>query len=157
MPAVVFQEAEMTEHVPCLRELPSYSCLTITTMDTWVRSRTARTRQNPAWPHRLGFYGKDSPTSFSLAVQSRPCTVGSREYAFDSESSVPLKKRPVTPSRSGEDARCATASSPRSGGFEASRAKNLAGAIGLTLWLLPKTLPQLGKAVRQFREEIRQK
>jgi len=33
----------------------------------------------------------------------------------------------------------------------------LVGAIGLTLWLLPKTLPQLGKAVRQFREEIRPK
>jgi len=82
----------MTEHVPCLRELPSYSCLTITTMDTWARSRTARPRQNPVWPHRLGFYGKDSPTSFSLAVQSRPCTVGSREYAFDSESSAPLEE-----------------------------------------------------------------
>ncbi len=33
----------------------------------------------------------------------------------------------------------------------------LVAAIGLTLWLLPKTLPQLGKAVRQFREELRQK
>ena len=86
-----------------------------------------------------------------------PLHRGIARKRIDSESSVPLKKRPVTPSRSGEDATCATASSPRSGGFEASRAKNLAGAIGLTLWLLPKTLPQLGKAVMQFREEIRQK
>ena len=29
--------------------------------------------------------------------------------------------------------------------------------VALMLWLLPKTLPQLGKALHQFQEEIKRK
>ena len=33
----------------------------------------------------------------------------------------------------------------------------MTAAIALVLWLLPKTLPVLGSAIRQFQEELKRK
>src|SRR5712691_1989621 len=77
---------------------------------------------------RIQAFGNDSPTSASAFFQSRSCTLVSLEYGFDSEGCMPSKKRPVKPSRFGEEARYATASAARSGLFDASRTKNRAGA-----------------------------
>ena len=33
----------------------------------------------------------------------------------------------------------------------------IAGTIAILLWVVPKTLPELGKALRQFQEELKRK
>src|SRR3989442_687750 len=53
---------------------------------------------------------------------------GSCEYSFDCEIFAPLKKRPVTPSSSGEEARYATACAAWSGDRDASPTTSRAGA-----------------------------